>query len=65
MQFDKEKIIGLVYRLEVEVQMPDGTSRYIQYEGKSYETCLTKLREANQQVENLYQMVERPEVVEF
>ena len=65
MQFDKQKILGVIYTFKAEIQLPDGTSKCHQYEGKSYETFLIKLREAQTQIDNLYQIIERTEVTEF
>ena len=65
MQFDKQNILGVIYTFKVEIQLPGGTSKYHQYEGRSYETFLIKLREAQTQIDNLYQIIERPEVTEF
>lgn len=67
MQFDqhKQKVHDIVYRFEIAIIMPDLEEKYYQYEGTSYETYLRKIREAHVQIENLYQKVARPEVVEF
>lgn len=67
MQFDqyKQKAHDIIYRFEIVVVMPDTEDKYYQYEGTSYETYLRKIREAHQQIQNIYELVERPEVTEF
>ena len=65
MQFDKQSVHDIIYRFEIVVVMPDASEKYYQYEGRSYESYLIKIREAQIQIENLYQRVARPEVTEF
>ena len=66
MQFDSKLAAHeIIYSFRFVVVLPDAEEVVYEYEGNSYFTYLTKMREAHQVIENLYQKIERPEVTEF
>lgn len=66
MQFDTRLAAHeIIYSFRFTVILPDSENVVFEYEGNSYFTYLTKMREAHQVIENLYQKIERPEVTEF
>jgi len=66
MQFDTRLAAHyIIYSFRFVVVLQDSENVVFEYEGNSYFTYLTKMREAHQVIENLYQKIERPEVTEF
>ena len=65
MQFDKQKAHSVTYSFTFTVVLPDLEEKVYTYTGDSYEQYLNQMRQAQQQIEYLYELIERPEVTEF
>lgn len=65
MAFDKQKAHSVTYSFTFTVLLPDLSEKVYSYEGISYEQYLNQMRMAQQQIDYLYELVERPEVIEF
>lgn len=63
--FDKVLADRIRYGVTFTITPSKGEDIVLEYEGESYEQFLIKVRAFQQQVENLYQLVEKSQEVPF